>query len=547
MKLKRNVFFISLLFFQFCFCQKELTEVEKLSSLCKVWGFLKYYHPNVANGNYDWDKELISILPKVENTKTKDELSLVYTIWISDLGKIKACKSCEINPKIKYFDKNFDLSWLENTTIFSKELSEKLKNIESNRFQGNNHYFKTTKTGNIVVTNEKEYKNFNFPNKEFRLLNLFKFWNHIEYFSPYKYLTSQDWDEVLNEMIPKFSKSENETAYHLAMLEVTIKLDDSHSFLYTPVLGKYFGYKTIPGEFRNIDKKIVITKLYNDSLAKINDIKIGDVIEKINDKDINQILNEYLKYSNGSNYATKIKNLKFLIFKSDTDTIKLTINRNGIIQNKNIMKYFFDDFKYVKNTQKYYINQDNIGYINMANIEIPDVDEMMNKIMKTKGIIFDLRDYPKGTLYKISNYLNIEQKEFAKFIVPDISYPSKFIWKESYLTGSTKNKYTGKIVLLVNEQTQSHSEFTTMCLQATTNAITIGSQTSGADGDVNDIEFIGGYKLYAAGLGVFYPDESETQRKGIKIDIEINPTIEGLISGKDELFDKAIELINIEK
>ena len=47
-----------------------------------------------------------------------------------------------------------------------------------------------------------------------------------------------------------------------------------------------------------------------------------------------------------------------------------------------------------------------------------------------------------------------------------------------------------------------------------------------------------------SGLGVFYPDETETQRKGIKIDIEVKPTINGLKENKDEVLERAIEYIN---
>ena len=45
-------------------------------------------------------------------------------------------------------------------------------------------------------------------------------------------------------------------------------------------------------------------------------------------------------------------------------------------------------------------------------------------------------------------------------------------------------------------------------------------------------------------IGVYYPDGKETQRIGIVPDIEIKPTIAGIRSGRDELLEKAIELIN---
>ena len=47
-----------------------------------------------------------------------------------------------------------------------------------------------------------------------------------------------------------------------------------------------------------------------------------------------------------------------------------------------------------------------------------------------------------------------------------------------------------------------------------------------------------------SGKGVFYPDGSPSQRVGVKIDYKIYPTIKGISAGKDELMDKAMEILN---
>lgn len=46
-----------------------------------------------------------------------------------------------------------------------------------------------------------------------------------------------------------------------------------------------------------------------------------------------------------------------------------------------------------------------------------------------------------------------------------------------------------------------------------------------------------------SGIGIYYPDGTETQRVGIVTDIEVKPTIDGIKAGRDELLEKAIELI----
>ena len=55
---------------------KPITQTQKLAATCKVWGFLKYYHPNVTDGSKNWDEQLFQILPKVEEAKTSEAFSL---------------------------------------------------------------------------------------------------------------------------------------------------------------------------------------------------------------------------------------------------------------------------------------------------------------------------------------------------------------------------------------------------------------------------------------------------------------------------------------
>jgi len=39
-------------------------KIHDLELLCRIWGFLKYHHPEIAQGNYNWDYELFRFLPK---------------------------------------------------------------------------------------------------------------------------------------------------------------------------------------------------------------------------------------------------------------------------------------------------------------------------------------------------------------------------------------------------------------------------------------------------------------------------------------------------
>ena len=82
-----------------------------------------------------------------------------------------------------------------------------------------------------------------------------------------------------------------------------------------------------------------------------------------------------------------------------------------------------------------------------------------------------------------------------------------------------------------------------MAFQTAPEATVIGSTTAAADGNVSQIVLPGNVRTGISGIGVYYPDGHETQRVGIALDVEVKPTIRGIIEGRDELLEKAIEII----
>ena len=529
------------------YSQTTVQESEKIATFCKLWGFLKYYHPSVAKGKLDWDKEFTTRIKVVTSLNTKQEISNYYSEWINGLGKIKNCKKCkdEIPESLKF---NLDLAWLSDSLVFSQSLINQLQFIQNNRNQGKNYYVQQY-VGNTSYENEEPYIDSIFPSIEMRLLGLSRYWNIIEYFFPYKYIIGEDWNKVLVEMIPKFKDSKDTVAYHLAMLELTTKINDSHASFVTKYTNQYFGTKWAPFRFKLIDNKAIVTGCYSDSLCKINDIQIGDVFLAVGNLSIEEIIKEKSKYIGASNEATKLRKMYYAVFNGSTNSVITTFERNGIVEEKTISRYDFIDFNYNWPNDNRYdtctILDGNIGYINLGLLQPQQTDSCLNKLKDTKAIIFDVRNYPNGTLYDIADFLNAENKPFAKLTKPDLSYPGIYHYKAPNVCGKQNNSpYAGKVILLFDETSQSHAEFTLMALLTAPNVISIGSQTAGADGSVSLITFPGNYKTNMTGVGVYYPDGRETQRIGIVPDIEIKPTIEGLKLKRDEVLEEAIKTIN---
>jgi C-terminal processing protease CtpA/Prc len=185
-----------------------------------------------------------------------------------------------------------------------------------------------------------------------------------------------------------------------------------------------------------------------------------------------------------------------------------------------------------------------VGIVNMGELETDQVEEMFNDLWDTDALIFDIRNYPRGTLWHIVNYLYPSSIHIANFTTPDITYPGRLYWNPAHIGSGTSTPYPGKVIILFDERTLSQAEYTVMGLEQFPDAIKIGNTTAAADGNVSQILLPGKITTYATFLGTYYPDYTPTQRIGIIPDFEVHPTISGIRSGNDELLEFAFEYLN---
>ncbi len=550
--MKKVTFLVFLIILSnFSFAQ-NLSKTQKLEATCKVWGFLKYYHPKVASGEFNWDQKLFEVLPKIEKAKNQNEFSLVLENWITSLGEIKKVEPI-IQPKdTLYFDKNFDLSWIDKNKLLSKKLSKKLRFIERNRHQGKQHYVHVFQANQISIKNE-DFSTFNYESKNERILGMFMYWNLIEYFFPNKYLMDIKWDKTLEEMLPNFIEAKNEVGFFLAFQKLTVRLNDSHV-----VFHKYDGVKKhyLPIIAKIIDEKMIITEILDSTIVKKDGIKTGDLMVKINDKEIKELIEEKRNLISASNESSFLNRITEPILTGTDDSIKIEflIDGKNIIKNINWVDLNENRYSlrnkpnYKKGVAKLKLLANNIGYVNMGLLKEKNIPAMIEELKSTKAIVFDLRNYPNGTLFEVANFLNSKEQPFVIYTNPDLTYPGRYKWTQVDSCGKENpNNYKGKVIILLNEDSVSQPEWTAMGFQTAGNTTIIGSQTGGADGNVSDIQVFKQIFTQFTGLGVYYPDRRQTQRIGIIPDIEVKPTILGIQQGKDEVLDRAIQFIETGK
>ncbi len=521
--------------------------IENLDLLGKLWGFLKYNHPAIGKGSYNWDYELFRILPdylKATNNKQRDKILLA---WINKYDAMAVCKTCRESPADAYLKPDF--SWLNNKKI-SQGLKKTIENIYRSRHQGKHYYISIDQTGNPTFLHEDPYSNMSYPDQGFRLLALYRYWNIIQYFFPYRNLTDKNWNTVLKQYIPKFIKAGNELEYELAALELTGETNDTHAGV-VPLGNKIAetrGKNFPPFRVRFIENKLVVYEFYQPEMQINTALKVGDVITHIAGEPIEKIIDRLGKYYPASNGVSKLRDISFNILRSNDSAIDIQFVSDN--QNRRALLKLFpaktlDLFKKYDG-KSYKIISDSIGYITLGYIKNEDIPVIKDNFKNTKGIIIDMRNgVSENVLLSLVPYFSSKTTSFAKMAIGNINNPGEFQYIPIQpLFVSKEGVYNGKLVVVVNENTQSMGEFTAMAFRAINNSIIIGSTTAGTDGAVREVFLPGNLKTLITGYGIFYPDGKQTQRVGIVPDIIVKPTVEGIKNRKDEVFEKAIEIIN---
>lgn len=534
---------------------------ENLFVLGKVWGFLKYYHPAVAAGKYDWDSVLIRLLPEYCKVRTKKERDALLEKWVEDLGPVPVCAKCN-DSLLKSAWLKPDFSWI-NGHNFPPALMTRLLYIRDNRRVDTPYHFIQVYTDGhsnfLLPQHEATYTNLVYPSDPYALLSLFRFWNAVEYWYPYKYSLSVPWDGVLRQFIPVMLTHRNVVDYTLDVQAMVAFLHDSHGFFLSgtdTVTGKYY----MPIILNLVEGRAFVTGITMKTLAEKAGIRVGDLVEAVDGEKIADLVARLTPYCPSSTQGSLYSKLSKELVRSHNLVSRVRILRNGVSLDLTVTNFspllppdlYRAYFAYPKDTA-FCLIRDGMGYINIGKFKRKDSLALKTLVGRTTSLIIDLRQnqdevFGTGGGDIVGRLILPPGRPFVKMAYPQPSYPGVFTMgapaDNDVSAPTAADCYHGRIVLLVNQETMSVGEFLAMAFSGAPGAKVLGTPTAGADGAVFGLTVPGNISFWFTGLGVYYPDGRETQRIGIQPDILVKQTLNGYQSGTDEQLEAAVQYLS---
>lgn len=524
----------------------QYDDQSRLFFLCKTWGYLKYYDENKYNTKIDVDGVLFQILDQL---MAHPELSQTeYNILLKKMiSSIQSDSLFGSNPFPDIDDYALiSNGWMTDTICLDEENSQSLQKIFFHHKGLANKLVSTNNIGIVQRLNTSDYSDIQNPNV--RLLGLFDFWNFINYFYPNKNFMEQSWDVSLYEAIPEFVAADNETEYRKAIYRLVNQLKDTHASYPVTIDQHLFGAYRPMFRMMRINDTFMISSIRDEEHYEDPFVQ-GDIVLAIEGKAILPYYDSLQQYVCGGNEWSNQRFVCNALLSRRDKTTRFTILRNQdtlYLQSHNIeyetlyRRELKQEEKKASKTLYRWIDKD-IAYLDLGPLSHKKFKKNYNPIKEASVIILDLRNYPEQSLsIDIADNFVPLGSTFALSSYADTRFPGMIRYCHASRRVGSKECFDGKIIVLVDENTGSYSEYLTMLLQSNPNTLVVGRSTSGAVGNVSLYKFPGNVEVIYTSLGMIYPDFRTTQRTGVKIDHYVEPTLKSILEDKDPILKKAI-------
>lgn len=290
--------------------------------------------------------------------------------------------------------------------------------------------------------------------------------------------------------------------------------------------------ESLAGEYQGIGVTISdheIIEVFAKSPAEIAGVKVGDIITKINDKDVTKL--------NTSEVASLIK-------ESNDESVSITVLRDGKEVNLNVLISTL----YVPAITSNVIENTDIGYIRIATFSssvVNQVSDALTDLKKEniKSLIIDVRVNSGGYLSAAEGISNLFLDK-GKVIYTLKSKNSTNIVKDT-----TDIKEEMPVVVLIDSASASASEILAAALKDSYGAILVGNKSYGKGKVQQTVSLINGSMAKYTSAKWYRPNGECIDGVGIIPDYEVDIAYEtdkdgNIINATDTQLNKAVELLS---
>jgi C-terminal processing protease CtpA/Prc len=372
-----------------------------------------------------------------------------------------------------------------------------------------------------------------------RLAGVVIAWNVLQHFYPYFDVVDVDWDAVLTRALDRALADESGEDYFANLRDMAVALQDGHAQV---IHYRYRDTGYLPLALEWIEDQVVVTA------STRPEVEPGDIITGIDGTDSLVAIRVLEDQASGSPQWKRNKALTMLGAGEVGDAVSLTVRRGE--EQLEVEIELEDPSARPSDSRPETIEEidDGVFYVDLTRASMPEITNRIIEISAARGVIFDLRGYPNGNHQVISHLLTEPDTSDAWMRIPEIIYPDHVEpagWQsQGWEMQPMEPHIGGEVVFITDGSAISYAESFMGLIDGYDLAEIVGQPTAGTNGNVNPMELPGRFTFYWTGMKVVTHDGKQHHLTGVQPTIPAQRTVRGVREGRDELLEKAIEMID---
>jgi C-terminal processing protease CtpA/Prc len=363
-------------------------------------------------------------------------------------------------------------------------------------------------------------------------------WNVFQHFYPYFDVVDSDWDAALEEALAGPFSATDTADFARTFRRMLHHLQDGHAFLsvsQAPPTG------WLPWRVDLVEGEVVVVASGDPALGR------GDIVQQIDGAPAVRVVADAMGLVSGSEQwrrAVAVSRLgagqpgsaaRLRVLRDDGSSHELTLPRD---RERPVPEILPDEIAKL---------EPGIFYVDMRRVAMSAFRERLDELRAARGVVIDLRGYPAFN-HEILGYLTDRPIQGPRFLTPRTICPDRERRLEPHDDGTLtispqQPRLTGRTVFLTDGRAISYAESVMSIVAANRLGDIVGGPTAGAKGNNNQFSVPGGYTIgFTANIGLKH-DGTPHHVIGILPTIPLEPTIQGIRDGRDEVLERALDLI----
>lgn len=373
-----------------------------------------------------------------------------------------------------------------------------------------------------------------------RLATAITAWATLAHFYPYWDEVKVDWQSRLDDTLTAAAMAPDDKAFHRVLQMLVASIDDGHGWVTYPTDTN----AALPIDWATIDGELVITAVADG----VSGVAPGMIVSAIDELPADQALAQEEQRISGSDHYRRTLAERFTLNGVKGDTVVLSV-RDGAGEAQAVtltMQEAVQSARFEKvRPQPFAELERDIFYIDLSRISQADLNDALVQVRDAKGLVFDLRGYPRVSKEWLSQ-LTDQPIRSAMFMRPEFTGPdgqARYNEDGGWTIEPRATRLTQNVVFLTNASAISFAESVLGLVKANGLGTIVGSPTAGANGNVSSVPLPGGYTLRFTGMKVLNRDGSQHHLIGVTPDIATSPTREGVADARDEVLEVGLRLV----